>query len=365
MAFPLLIFIFYQWTLRDSWLSVLLSVLSFLVILVAIIVPSFYIFRFTRQNSPYALFHHSNLISRYNLLFASYRQERYWFFAPMLAALFFRAFFIAIAQGSPPAQLALLIFIELSLVLAFFLLKPAKSRLTHVFTIYLAFTRLVCTAMMIAFLETLQVMAIPRVVIGVIIALIWSVCVLIVIGSIVWNIFLAISRRGRLNETEVSPVSSESSTIERGLKGGSTSSPLSEKNGSNAGDTSRSNLDDDTNSIDRLACTRPLNPTPEQNIPLDPTVLDPYPISPTATTVSTVNSPSHLTKSSGTMTVGSLLPRRWSANISQPASPLSSNHGHLNYRNQKALSTSSSHYDGIAGTTLSRNNVLEDTTTKI
>ncbi len=347
VAFPLLIFVFYQWSLKDSWLSILLSVFSFLAILASVSVPSLFIFRFARTNSPHALFHNSNHISRFGCLFASYRQERYWFFVPLLVAFFFRALIITVARGSPPAQLALLITVELGLVLAFFILKPAKSRRSHVFTTYLAFTRFVCTAMMIAFLEALQVMAIPRVVIGIIISLVWSACVLVVIGNIVWNIILAIRRRERTSESEntsttISPVSSNGSTIEKGLKG-------NEHNGSNS--------DDDADSLAQVARARPVNPTPEHNIPLDPAILQPYPISPTAT-VSTMDSPSYLTKSSGTMTVGSLLPRRWSANISQPVTPLSSNNGHSSHRGQRASSTSS-HYDGVTGTTVSRNTSLK------
>jgi len=361
MVFPILIFVFYQWSLKDSWLSILLSVFAFLLILAAMIVPSFLIFRFARTNSSHALFNNSNHISRFGCLFASYRPERYWFFTPLLVALFFRALFITVARGSPPAQLALLITVELGLVLAFFILKPAKSRPSHVFTTYLALTRFVCTALMIAFLEALQLMAIPRVVIGIVIALVWSACVLVVIGNIVWNIILAIRRRGTTSESETTSeityaVSSNGSTIEKGLKGhgGSTST---DKHGSNVGERNGSTSDDDADSLAQVARARPVNPTPEHNIPLDPAILQPYPISPTAT-VSTMDSPSYLTKSSGTITVGSLLPRRWSSNISQPVTPLSSNNGHSSYRAQRASSTSS-HQDGVAGTTVSRNTSLK------
>ena len=219
-------------------------------------------------------------------------------------------------------------------MLSYFILRPAKSKGSHVFTTYLAVTRFVCTTLMIAFLQPLQVMPIPRVVIGVVIAVIWSICVLMTIGNIIWNMALGI-RSWRRGDDTSSPVTSKGSMLEKGTHGSGRPSGLDERTASRGSTSTRSNGTDvraDSASIVQVSHDRPFNPTPEQNIPLDPTILQPYPISPTGTTISTIDPPSVYSKSSGTMTVGSLLPSRWSIS---PTSPLTSSLGHASSQGQR------------------------------
>ncbi|CAA7261772.1 unnamed protein product [Cyclocybe aegerita] len=340
VLFPLLIFIFYQWTLDDSWLSILLSVLTFLAISSLIIYPSYVTLRFARQESPFALYNKdSQQLARYGPLYAQYRVERYYFFLPLLAAFFLRALFIAFAKGSTEAQLSLMIIVEFGLVAAHFVLKPAHTKGGDVFTSYLAITRFVCTVLMIAFIQRLEVKAIPRVVIGIIVAIAWSFSVLVVIGNIVWNLGLVFLRRrvrrdrNDSSSTLGSPARSDGSMLEKGIRGnhnGSTKSGHDEKNDPSVSYVNAA--DDASDAIDEVARSRPINPTPEHNILLDPYILTPYPISPTGSTVTTMDPPSVYTRDSGTLTVGSLLPRRWSFSLSQPGSPGSSSLGHQQQR---------------------------------
>ncbi|KAJ3508700.1 hypothetical protein NLJ89_g5609 [Agrocybe chaxingu] len=305
-----------------------------------IIYPSYVTIRFARQESSFALYNKdSRQLARYGPLYAQHRLERYYFFLPLLVAFFLRALFIAFAKGSTEAQISLMIIIEFGLIAAHFVLKPAHTKGGDVFTGYLAITRFVCTVLMIAFIQRLEVMAIPRVVIGIIVAIAWSVSVLVVIGNIVWNLGLAFLwrkvRRGRDDSTSTlgSPARSDGSMLEKGIRGnhnGSTKSGHDEKN-----DPSVSYMnapDDASDAIDEVARSRPINPTPEHNIPLDPYILTPYPVSPTGSTVTTMDPPSIYTRDSGTLTVGSLLPRRWSFSLSQPGSPGSSSPGHQQQR---------------------------------
>ncbi|KAF8973007.1 hypothetical protein BDZ97DRAFT_1752061 [Flammula alnicola] len=358
--FPLLIFIFYQWTLKDSWLSILLSVLSFLAISAAIIYPSFLTIRIARRESPFALYvHRTKQLARNGPLYAQHRPQRYYFFLPLIVAFFLRALFIAFAYASGEAQIALMIVVELGLVLGHFVLKPAKTRGGDVFGTYLAIMRLVSVALMIAFIEKLQVKPIPRVVIGIVIALAWSVAVLVVIGNILWNAIAAINIKGgnRSESPSVleSPRGSEGSMLEKGIRGGD----LVEKNGSQGGGSGSSlpyageGMDADT--IEEVARGRPINPTPENNVPFDQYNYTPYPISPTGTTVSTMDPPSIYSRDSGTLTVGSLLPRRWSFAFSQPGSPAASSHQHRSSLTPSPMPPSSPSEAGSHSGGVSRN----------
>lgn len=317
-SLPLLIFIFYQWTLKDSWLSILLSVITLLAVVGLIAYPVFLTLRRARHDSAYGLYTPGEAhINSYGVLYARYRPQRYYFFLIFLVATILRALFIAFARYVAEVQIALLLVVELGLVAAHLALKPFKNKGGDVFSTFLAIIRLVCTGMMIAFLESLQVKAIPRVVIGIVIAIIFSVSVLIVIFNLaVHSGLLLLWRRARSPRPFDSPRGSAGAILEKGMP----------ESGSRHESSDRSRTD--LESWDAYPGGRPTNPTPEQSLPLDNELLQPFPISPTATTITTMEPPSIYSRESGTMTLGSLLPRRWSFSLSPPTSPAGSSVAH-------------------------------------
>jgi hypothetical protein len=328
-TFPLLIFIFYQWTLKDSWLSILLSVLTLLAITALVAYPAFQTLRVVRRESLSSLYAHNGLhLSQNGPLYAQYRPSRYFFFLTLLAGWFLRAIFIAFAQASGDVQLALTIVVEFSLVAAHLALKPFKSKGGDVFLTYLSISRLVCTALMIAFLETLNVKPIPRVVVGIVIAVIFSVSIIVVVLNLVLHAVGGLLRLKRGNLAS-SAGSSDGLVSEKGNGEDSKKPSDLEEQMSPDEVSSGGSLDhqDDHILADEAGRERPLNPTPNQSTIL-PYIENPYLISPTGTTVSTMDPPTLNSHDSGTMTIGSLLPRRWSFSYSQPSSPVGSSMGH-------------------------------------
>lgn len=281
-------------------------------------------------------------------------------------AFVLRAIFISFAKPSGEAQIGLLIVLEVGLVASHFVLKPAKTRGSDVFSTYLAIVRLVCTALMIAFIENIAVKAIPRVVIGIVIALVWSVAVVITIANFAWNAIaelIPIIRRSNISSTD-SPTGSEGSMLEKKMHGnqsGSTRSNLMDARVQSS--NSAASLPYGTEgSIYEVERGRPVNPTPENNIPFDPYLSTPFPISPT-TTVTTMEPPSLYSRDSGTITVGSLLPRRWSFSLSQPNSPSGSYFSHQQQTSSVSPSpnppsTPSASDGSHSGVAVSRNNSM-------
>ena len=341
--FPLLVFIFYQWTLKDSWLSILISVLTFLTITVLIAYPAFQTLRVVRrESSPISLYsHNESHLSRYGPLYAQYRPPRYFFFLIFLGGVFLRAILIAFAQASGDAQLALMIVFEFSLVAAHLALKPFKTR-GDVFLTYLAITRFVCTALMIAFLETLNVQPITRVVVGIFIAVIFSVSIIVVFLNLVLHTVWGLFRRNRESLPAASSSgSSNGSMLEKGNGEGSKEPSNLEKRMSSGDVSSRDSPDQDDRILlaDEAVRERPLNPTPNQStIQVLPFTENPYPLSPTATTVSTMDPPTLNSLDSGTITVGSLISRRWSfLSFSRASSPFGRS---IDHPNQASMSPS-------------------------
>jgi hypothetical protein len=125
-----------------------------LVILGSIILPSFLTTRLARRKGPDALHAHPKHLIAHGPLHAHYRPERWYTFLPVLGALFLRSLFIAFAAGSAMAQVILLLVTEVFLFVTFGV-KP-----------------------------------IPRVVIGIIVALIYSVAVVVSFFNIVLHLGL-------------------------------------------------------------------------------------------------------------------------------------------------------------------------------
>ncbi|KAF8629196.1 hypothetical protein AX17_005781 [Amanita inopinata Kibby_2008] len=304
---PCLIFIFYQWTLHDSWLSILLSVIMFIVVLGLVGHPALYTLRFAYMSSPPLLYSQQRIAASHGPLYARYRVSRYWFFAPFLIASTVKSVFIAFAKANGEAQIIGIMIVESLLLLALGFLRPFETRSANLFSIFLGIVRLVCSGLLIAFLERLRVNAIPRVLIGFVIVVIFSVTVIISFARIVITLplvskFCPWSKRDQASSSSSTSNGlndPDSSTLEKGTKS------------VNSGDPEQ-------------PIGRPINPTPDHSLPRDHNFLHPYNFSPTASSPSTSTTPSMTSRDSATITVGSLLPRRWSITLSAPASPTNS-----------------------------------------
>lgn len=230
-----------------------------------------------RRDSRYALWSNTDHLASHGPLYAQYRLPRYYFTFILLIAIFLKAIFVAFAKASGVVQLILMIVVELGVLGAYVVLKPYKTRGGDVLATYLSVVRFVCTGLMIAFIEKFAVAAIPRVAIGIVMAVIFSIAVIVLFINTLLGFVRLLQTSCRHSHID----SADDSIMERG----SISPSSTEHFG------------------------RPRNPTPEKNVPLDPDVIQPYPaFTPTHTTAET------LTPLSGTSetSLGSVLPRRWS-----------------------------------------------------
>lgn len=147
-------------------------------------------------------------------LWGQYRPQRHWYFIPLLIALLAKSIFIAFGQAHGKMQVIVLIILEGLLFISIIALKPYKTRKADILAGYLAIVRLVCTGLMIAFLPSLGVKAIIRVVIGIVIAVIFSVAVVVMFFNTVWNMLQPLI--SRKNRTKTLSDSLDSSALEKG-----------------------------------------------------------------------------------------------------------------------------------------------------
>jgi hypothetical protein len=291
---PSLVFAFYQWTLKDSWLPIFLSVIFLIFILGYVVYSAFLVMRLAIRSSPDTLYSHTDFLSPHGPLYAQYRVPRYYFFVPLLIASLSKALIIAFAKGHSELQVILILVVEFLVVLANVALRPFKTRGADVLSTFLAVVRLVVAGLSIAFVERIALKAIPRVVIGIIIAVLFSITVIIMFINLVLH--SGIKRFFSSSKRSPSP---QGSADENMLEKGETSA---------------------SDSLPHLG--RPLNPTPERNVLLDPHVIKAYPdVTPTPTTADTQQS--EYSQESQSTNYGSVVPRRLSISDlpSTPSSP--------------------------------------------
>ncbi|KAF9264267.1 TRP-domain-containing protein [Marasmius fiardii PR-910] len=300
MFSPIMVFCMYQWTLKDSWLSILLSVISFVAIIIGVGCTCLIIFRRRRSSDSDGLYDNIPFLLSHGPILAQYRTQRYYFSVFYVISAFMKALFIAAAKSQGLAQVVLILLVEIATLLGILVLRPHKTRGGDVFTSFLATIRVICAGLLFAFVERFNVQAIPRVVIGVVIAVIFSVSIIIMVINIVLNIgFQRLWRRGQKKSDKMEREDSADNILEKGA----ITSTIS-----------------DADSV----FTRARNPTPDRNVPLDRSVLQPYPATPSTATSPTDYS-SNIRDSAST-NFGTLLPRRWS--ITPLQSPTSSSNDH-------------------------------------
>ncbi|KAI0342094.1 TRP-domain-containing protein [Trametopsis cervina] len=299
---PVFIFAFHQWTLHDSWLAVFLSVVTLLAVLLCTVTPILFLLRpaiFSRWVGEVDPSESTILLP----LTASLRSQRYLYVLALFTATLVKSIVIAFGQAHGMVQTIINLVVEFLLLGVILALRPHRTRGADVLATFLAIFRVLCTGPMIAFSESLALDAIPRVVVGIVIAVVYSIAVVVMFFNILVNLGLFRFlpwRRNRNVPTDATALSSHPS-LEEG-KGEKIESPAS--------------------STHKTLYERPGNPAPTHT----PSTVSP--VSP-VTTLSQFSEPPTVytpTTATSTTTLGEELPRRWSSRHSRPPSTSAVSH---------------------------------------
>ncbi|KAF8598414.1 hypothetical protein BDV93DRAFT_478550, partial [Ceratobasidium sp. AG-I] len=205
LVLPVSVFSMFQWTLRDSWLATLLSVLCILTTWAGV----FWAWTTVAFDS-----HVSNEgAGRWAALKSTAPTMALYTIPPFILALF-----VAFASRSGTAQVSALVALEtLSLIFAIVIRRRTRRSERDILlnspaspaavstpslppptrmSITLRVLRVLASGLMIPFLERLSVRAIPRTVIGIVAAAVWSLGVVFAFGCVVWGL-VKLARRKR------------------------------------------------------------------------------------------------------------------------------------------------------------------------
>ncbi|KAG8752334.1 hypothetical protein FRC11_008485 [Ceratobasidium sp. 423] len=218
LILPVTVFAMYQWTLRDSWLATLLSVICLLATWAGL---GWTWFKFSLASRPLDD----------TRRFAALRPS-----LPMIllstVPIFIISLFAAFASHSGTAQVAGILAIEiLSLATAIFIRWKARRQERDLLLnttpespvpnlpaplippptrmgITLRWFRVIAMGLMIPFIEHLGVMAIPRTVIGIVTVAVWGIGVVIIFAYLVWST-VQLFRRKRVNSSSLDGASTD------------------------------------------------------------------------------------------------------------------------------------------------------------
>ena len=205
LVLPVSVFSMFQWTLRDSWLATLLSVLCILTTWAGVL--------WAWTTLAFDCYVPNEGAGRWAALKSSAPTMALHAVPPFILALF-----VAFASRSGTAQVSALVAIEtLSLIFAIVIrrqtrrsardtllnspVSPATPSTPAIppptrMSITLRTLRVLASGLMIPFLEHLSIRAIPRTVIGIVAAAVWSLGVVFAFGCVVWGL-VKLTRRAR------------------------------------------------------------------------------------------------------------------------------------------------------------------------
>jgi hypothetical protein len=210
--------------------------------------------------------------------------------------MFIRAMLIASAKNNGTAQIVIVVCIELALLLSHVVLKPGKTRRADILCVFLSVIRLVTAGLLIAFIVPVALPPIPRVVIGIIVLVLFSIAVVVMFFNTLWNLGLPRLRSHQRFAALRSRGSSPQGSVER----------MTEK------DVEKGNVN---------VTSRPLNPTPAQGgPPIDPAMNAPDALSQVTPTTADANEPSSAHSSNSTMSYGVQVASRWHSSPLEPPS---------------------------------------------
>lgn len=177
----MLILVFFQWSLRDNWLSTFISVFTFLLFLSALAYPTYAILRVVLEHGSTGL---KETVQRrtFEALIGPFRTQRYYFFISALLVPFIRACFISFVKNNGFIQVIGLVVLEVLYFCSLVFLRPGHTRRSDVLEIFLALVRVITTAALLPFVrEKLTVTAIPRVAVGIGIAVVICVGIVVIV----------------------------------------------------------------------------------------------------------------------------------------------------------------------------------------
>jgi hypothetical protein len=189
---PIWIFAFWQFNIGDSRLAIFFAVFGILLTLAPLATVFILSVLYHRQSSSTApgispLYTSYRYFHSIGTLYRPYRQKYHFFWFVLILAMIARAGFISFGNDQAWAQVIGNVVIEGLVLLALLFLRPHKDRKGDWLAVFLSLMRLIAFGLLIAFIPSMGVKAIPRTVIGLVLVVVFGIPTILLLLGLIWN----------------------------------------------------------------------------------------------------------------------------------------------------------------------------------
>lgn len=143
----------------------------------------------TNSNDLVTVHDDPGFTEKFGWLSARYRSRTWWFFLAWLSYQFLRALILAASYNSPIAQIILCLIIELIAFTGFIILRPFEGQRLNTIVVYLlGISKIISTALSLAFYKPFNLARIPTTVVGVVIIVVQGVLTIVLIVAILTGV---------------------------------------------------------------------------------------------------------------------------------------------------------------------------------
>ena len=159
-----------------------------------------------RRQNVAALYSEEPHFSALGALYAAYRQPRWFQFTIYLVASFIRSCFISFGHAHGLIQVIGLVVVELLLFGTLIVFRPGHTRGSDVLSLFLSVVRIATIAALIPFVnDPIGLDPIPRVIVGIVIAIVCSVGIIVLfvnffVNLAIWKLVFRHKRGGKREE---------------------------------------------------------------------------------------------------------------------------------------------------------------------
>lgn len=205
---------YFQWTLHDSWAATLLSVITYVLLLASSAYPTLLIIQFSRRESAEELYATPRVLRSLGAFYGMFTPHRFYVFVTYIVVPFIKACFISFGKDHGLVQVIGLVVVELMLFGTLISTRAGHTKKSDALAIFLSIVRIATTAALIPFVrDPLGVSAIPRVAVGLVIAVICTIAIIVLIINFVVNLGVwSLLRRRTAAAAEVSQPRDSSSS---------------------------------------------------------------------------------------------------------------------------------------------------------
>ncbi|KAJ6780608.1 hypothetical protein PWT90_03492 [Aphanocladium album] len=202
LGFPLVtVFCLWEFTQADSPAEIVLAIFFLLAVMTTLAFGTWKVITIARRsishhsNPAYILFADPNVINKWGFLYIQFRASAYYFIAPLLAYMFLKSLFVAVAQKSGITQAIAFILLEAGALIGATVMRPWMDKPTNTFNIMICVVNFINSICLLIYTNVFDLPALVVGIFGVILFILNAVFSLVLLLMVIISTAFAVFRK--------------------------------------------------------------------------------------------------------------------------------------------------------------------------